>query len=202
VTSVVVSLLHSLRFARSAASRNPRAPTPAHRRPSKAPPTTSFDFGRPDAVGVALTGLAILAVGTSRRQARDSRRVAPTRLSPVLDLEKPPAHRTTRCANRRSCAHPRTVNRESPLRCAPDSRRVAEVGNLCESVDRREVHATASAPAITNVADLPHQSREPTDGRRPVRRADGHVPAAIRAGHPRTADSHRHRSTLHRLSFA
>jgi len=70
-------------------------------------------------VGVALTGLAVLAVGTSRRQARDSRRVAPTRLSPVLDLEKPPAHRTTRCANRRSCAHPRTVNRESPLGCAP-----------------------------------------------------------------------------------
>jgi len=101
----VVSPLHSLRFAlasRASASRNPRAPTPARRGPSIAPLTTSFDFGRPDAVGVALASLAPLAVGASCRQAGDRRHLASTWLSPVLDPEKPPTHRATRCASRRS----------------------------------------------------------------------------------------------------
>ena len=35
------------------------------------------------------------------------------------------------------------------------------MGDRPESVDRRQVHATASALAVTNVADLPQQSCEP-----------------------------------------
>ena len=115
--------------------------------------------------------------------------VAPARLSSVLDLEEPTAHRAPGRATRRSRPDPRAVHRESALGCAADSRGAAEVGDLGESVDRRQVHAAASAPAVTNVADLPHQPREPDHGRRPVRRADGHVPAAVRARHPRARPS-------------
>ena len=99
MASVVVSLLHSLRVSgpvpRVAAPRNPRAPTSAHGCPSIAAPTSPFDVDRPDAVGVALASLARLAAGSSHRQAGDRRRLAPTRLSALLDLEEPPAPRPT-----------------------------------------------------------------------------------------------------------
>jgi hypothetical protein len=45
-------------------------------------------------VGVAVASLARLAVGCAHRQAGDRRRLAPTQLSPLLDLEKPAAHRS------------------------------------------------------------------------------------------------------------
>ena len=44
-------------------------------------------------------------------------------------------------------------------------------------------------PPSQTLADLPHQPREPDHGRRPVRRADGHVPAAVRPRHPRARPS-------------
>ena len=147
MASVVVSLLHSLPFpvrSRVAAPRNPRAPTPAHGCQSIARSTPPLDHRRPDAVGVALASLARLAVGGSDRQTGDRRRLAPTRLWPILDVEKPPAHRTTGCASRPARPDPRAVDRESPLGCASDPRRTAEVGNRRESVDRREVHTAAS----------------------------------------------------------
>ena len=97
VSSVVVSLLHSLRFlVRSRASlhleiialRHQLAVVNRSRRPR-----LRFDGGRSNAVGVALARLARLALGGSHRQAGDGHRVASPRLSPVLDLEKPTPHR-------------------------------------------------------------------------------------------------------------
>ena len=64
---------------------------------------------------MALASLARLAVGGSDRQTGDRRRLAPTRLSPILDVEKPPAHRATGCASRPARPDPRAVDRESPL---------------------------------------------------------------------------------------
>ena len=136
-------------------------------------------------MGVALAGMARLALGPSHRQAGDRHRLAPARLSSVLDVEEPTPHRAPGRATRRSRLDSRDVHRESALGRAADSRGAAEVGNLGESIDRRQVHAAASTPAVTNVANVPHQSREPDHGRRPLRRADGHVPAAVRTRHPR-----------------
>ena len=131
-------------------------------------------------LGVALGSMARLALGPSHREAGDRHSMAPARFPAVLDLEKPAAHRTTRHASRRARADPGVVDRESALG-AP--RIHGEL--LGESVDRRQVHAAASEHAVTNVADLPHEPREPDHGRRPVRRADRHVPAALRTRHPR-----------------
>ena len=70
-----------------------------------------------------------------------------------------------------------------PLGCASNPRRTAEAGNIHQPVDRSQVHATASAPAVSNVENLPRQSRQPDHGRRPVRRADRLVHTAVTA-HP------------------
>ena len=87
--SVVVSLLHSLRFlVRSRAALH------------------------------ALAGLARLALGRSHHQARDCCRLAPARLSPVLDVEKP-----TSCGPAevppRVCALIREMSSVNPLWGAP-----------------------------------------------------------------------------------
>ena len=134
-------------------------------------------------MGRSLASLARLAVGAGHRQAGDRHRVASSRLSPVLDLEEPSAHRTTGRAGRRPRADPRAVDGESPVGGASNPRRTAEAGNTHQPVDRSQVHATASAPAVSNVENLPRQSRQPDHGRRPVRRADRLVHTAVTA-HP------------------
>jgi hypothetical protein len=176
-------------IARVAASRDSRAPTSARGGQSITPSTPPFDLGRPDAVGVALASLARLAVRCTHREAGDRRRLAPTRLSPLLDLEKPRARRTTERTGGCARVDPRAIDREPPLGCASDPRRTAEAGNFRQSVDCRQVNPTASAPAVTDVAGLPRQPQEPGDGRRPVRRADSDVPATVRTGHPRARPS-------------
>ena len=44
---------------------------------------------------------------------------------------------------------------------------------------------TAQAPAVTVVADLPGESRDPHHGRRLLRRTNGDVPIALCIRHPR-----------------
>src|SRR4029453_2302192 len=113
------------------------------------------------------------------RQAGDRPRVASARLSLVLDLEEPTAHRPPARAVRHSRSDSRVVDRESPLGRASGPWRASEAGDLGESVDRGEVHAAASTSTIANVADLPDEPREPDHGRGPLRRADDHVPLAL-----------------------
>jgi putative transposase len=132
VAPVILSLLYSLRFVvRSRASLHleilalRHQLTVVNRSRRQRPP---IDVGRPDAVGVALASLARVAVGSAHRKPGDRRRVAPTRLSPLLDLEKSPPYGTTERASRRSRADPRAVERESALGCASNPRRTAEVG--------------------------------------------------------------------------
>ena len=137
---------------------------------------------------MALSVMARVALSRTHREAGNGHRVAPARFSFVLDLEESTANGPSGCATRRSRPHSRALDGESALGGTADSRRVAEVGDLGQSVDRRHIHAAASAPAVTNVADLPYEPREPDHGRRPVRRADGHVPALfvlVMLGHDR-----------------
>ena len=163
-----------------ASPRDHRAPTPAGRRESIASLTASIDGRRPDAVGVALARVARLAVGRSHHQAGDPGRMASERISMVLDVEEPIPHRAPRCPARRARPDSPAVHGQSTLGCAADSWRAAEVGDLRKSVDRRQVRATASAPALTQLADLPRQPREPDCGRGPLGGADGHLPVAVR----------------------
>ena len=150
MSSVVASLLYSLWFmVRSRASLHLEIIALRHQLAvvqSVPPPTSPRHVGRPDVVGVALAGMARLAFGRSHRQAGNRHRVAPARLSSVLDVEEPTPHRPPDRSTRRSRPDPRTVHLEPALGCASDSRGTSEVGDLSESVDRRQVHATTSAP--------------------------------------------------------
>jgi len=123
--------------------------------------------------------MARLARGTSCRAASDGSRLASSRLSPVLDVEEPTSHGAAGRANRCPRIDSRDVHSKSTLGHTSDSRRAPQVGDLRKSVDGRDVHAAASAAAVPNVADLPHQSCEPDHGCRPVRRAHRDVPAAF-----------------------
>ena len=67
---------------------------------------------------MALAGMARLALGRAHRQAGDRHRVAPARLSSVLDLEEPTAHRAAGRATRRR-ALIRELSTANPLWGAP-----------------------------------------------------------------------------------
>jgi hypothetical protein len=90
-----------------------------------------------------------------------------------------------RCATRRSCPDWRDVHHESAVGCASDSRGAPEVGDRGESIQRGQVHAPASSSAVTNLAHVSDESREPDHGRRPFCGAIGHLPTTLRTHHPR-----------------
>ena len=80
-----------------------------------------------------LANLARLEVGCADRPAGDRRRLASTRLSPILDLEKPPAHRTTGRAGRRSRLNIQTVRTapRSPWQNAYVERVIGSIRREC-----------------------------------------------------------------------
>jgi len=63
-----------------------------------------------------------------------------------------------------------------------------------------QMHLPAAPAAVANVADLPHQSRAPDLGRRSLRRADGHVSAALCPRDPRARPSPNRTRRGHRAS--
>jgi hypothetical protein len=151
-------------------------------------------------VGLALAGVGWLALGRDHRQAGDRHHMAPARVSPVLEVEESRAERSARCVTRRTRPDPRAVHRESAVGCAPDSQRASEVGPLAKPVDGRQVHAATSTSPVTDVANVPHEPREPDHGRRPLRRADHHIQDALRARHPRARASKDRSPGRHRPS--
>src|SRR5262245_61318807 len=83
--------------------------------------------------------------GAPRRAAGHRPGMASAWVSSVLDLEEPTSHgaagRTKRCPRVDS----RDVDDEPAVGRTSDSRRAPEVGNLSESVDRRQIHAATAA---------------------------------------------------------
>ena len=73
------------------------------------------------------------------------------RLSPVLDMEEPTSHRADGRASRCPRLDSRDVHDEPVVGRTSDSRRAPEVGNLSESVDRRQIHAAAVTTPVANV---------------------------------------------------
>src|SRR4030095_11729926 len=136
--------------------------------------------------------MARLARGTPCRAASNGAGLASTRLSPVLDVEEPTSHRTAANASRRPRIDSRNVHSEPALGCTSNLWRAPEVGNLSKSIDHRQIHAQAATAAVANVADLSHESCKPDQGRRSVRRADAHVPAALRTCPARARPSTNH----------
>ena len=149
---------------------------------------------------MAVAALARLARGAPRRAASNGARLASSRLSPVLDMEEPTSHRADGRASRCPRLDSRDVHDEPVVGRTSDSRRAPEVGNLSESVDRRQIHAAAATTAVANVADLLHQSREPDHGCGPVRGAHGHFSAALCPRDPRTRPSTDRPCRCHRSS--
>ena len=111
------------------------------------------------------------------------------RLSPVLGMEGPTSRRAAGRASRCPRVDSRDVHDEPVVGRTSDSRRAPEVGHLGESVDRRQIHAAAATTTVANVADLPHQSREPDHGGGSVRGAHGHLSAALCPRDPRPRPS-------------
>jgi hypothetical protein len=108
VVSVVVSLAYSLRLViRSRASLHLEIIALRHQlavvKPTP-PPASSPNVDRSAVLGVALAGMVRLAHVRPDYQAGDRHRLAPPRLSPVLELEESSAHRSAGCTSRR--AHP------------------------------------------------------------------------------------------------
>ena len=62
--------------------------------------------------------------------------------------------------------------------------RAAETWYRHRPVDCRQVHVTASRPSLSGLAGFPAQSHRPHRRHRSVRRSDGRVQTALRAGHP------------------
>ena len=84
--------------------------------------------------------------------------------------------------------------------CPSDARRAPEVGDRGESIDRGQIHATAFASTVPDLAHLSDQSRKPDHGRRPFRRADGHLPAPLRPHRARARPSTTRARGSHRAS--
>jgi hypothetical protein len=127
----VVSLAYSVRLvirSRASLPGNYRAPTPAGCRQPIAAAKTAAQSCRATAVGVAVAGMARLAHGRPHCQAGDRPRMAPPRVSPVLDLEESRTPWAAGCASRRAHPDPRAVDRESALGCAAASLELLKLG--------------------------------------------------------------------------
>jgi hypothetical protein len=71
------------------------------------------------------------------------------------------------------------VDANPALGSATSSRRAGEIGTGGVSGERREIHASPVHSAVANLAHVPRESRPPDRGRRLLRRADRHLPAAV-----------------------
>ena len=130
--------------------------------------------------------------------AGDSHRVAPSRSSPVLDLEEPTSHGSATCPAGGSGSDSHYVADQSAVGCASHPRRTGECGRRRVSGHRGEVHDPPPSAAIPNLEDVPGEPRRTNHGRRLLRGTDGHVPPALRPGHRRSRASTRRAYRRHR----
>ena len=92
------------------------------------------------------------------------------------------------------------VGSKSLVGRATNPRRTLEAGHRRQSSHRGEVHDPASATAVADLADVPHQSHRANHGRRFLRRAHRHLSTAVRAGHPGPSAPARRARRRHRPS--
>jgi hypothetical protein len=110
--------------------------------------------------------------------------MAQPRVAALLEVEEPtPTGSTGRFARRPpidSCHG----GDQPVVGCAAHSRRTPETRHRRQSGHGREIHAPAPTTALSEVADVSHESGRSNRRGRLLRRADGHVSTPFRAGHP------------------
>jgi hypothetical protein len=146
----------------------------------------------PLALDGALERVDRVARSARHRDTGDGDRVAPPRLSVVLDMEEPPAHRPTDRARRRARADSDDVADEPAMGRASNPRRTPETRNRRQSVHGCERHGPPSTSAVADVAHVLGEPRRTDHGRGCLCGADRDGPPPVRLGDPgpRTA-SHR-----------
>jgi hypothetical protein len=82
----------------------------------------------------------------------------------VWEVEESTAQRTVWYTTRRTRPDPRAVHRESALGRRPGSTGAAEVRRLGKPVDCCQVHAATATTTVTDVPNVPDESREPDHG--------------------------------------
>ena len=130
-------------------------------------------------------------VGASHRQAGHGGGLAPTRLSPVLDVEEPPAHGTTERASGRARLDPGTVDGESPRGAPRIHGELQKLGiAVSQSTVAKFMRRHPRPPSQTWRTFLANHASQ-------IMAADlfvvpGDIPAAVRAGHPWARPSANH----------
>ena len=170
-------------FASCPATRDSRLATPLH---------VLERCARPGCRSADLTGCSGCCclesgrggVTPSSSSTRNRRRLAPAALPARLGPEEP-ARRQTGAVVRRSHPDPFDVGGQSAVGCTANPRRALEARNRRQSIYGREVHGPTAKATVSDVAYLPRQPCDATDGGGLLRRADGDVPAVVRAGHSR-----------------
>src|SRR5262245_36761853 len=95
-------------------------------------------------------------------------------------MEEPTTSRATNRVDGRAWADSNNVRGQPALGRTAHSRRAVETRHRGVSGQRGEVHGSASPPAVTNVADLPPESRRADRGGGLLRRANRDVSPVVR----------------------
>ena len=100
---------------------------------------------------------------------------------------------STRHASGRPCIDSPDVEGKSALGRAENPRRTLKTRRRRQSSDRGQIHGSPPAPAVPDLADIPHQSRRPDRGRRFLRRPHRRLSTAVRV----IILAHRRRRVVH-----
>src|SRR2546422_1430679 len=123
--------------------------------------TATADGDGPDLLGRAVEALEEFPGLFAGGVARDCGSVAPSGLQALLGMEESTPMGSARDWEGTAGSDSADEPRESALGCAEDPRRAVEAGSDGLASDGFEVHAPASAPAVTGAA---HVSDEPRQG--------------------------------------
>src|SRR2546425_1505271 len=137
-----------------------RTPTTS-RRVEGAPAAPTADVDGPALLGRAVEAVEELAQFSAGGAARDTGAVAPPGLQALLGMEESTPTGSARDWDGSAGSHSADEPRQSSLGSTPNPRRAVEAGSDGLASDGFEVHAPASAAAVTGVA---HVSDEPRQG--------------------------------------
>ena len=138
------------------ARREPGTPSSASCAAARAPkPSSAIAILRPTRLGLALQNLVQLALRPVHCETRDRHRLAPPRLSAVLEMEKQSSSGSTVGADRSPKPDPNhefsesTLGRTSPSWGTPETRHPPRASDSCQ------VHGSPPQATLANLEDLP-----------------------------------------------
>src|SRR6267142_5764283 len=135
----------------------------ATRRVEGARAAAAADADGPDLLGSVVEGVDELAAYAAGGAAGDGGWLAPAGISTVLGMEESTPMGSARDWEGTAGSDSADEPRESALGCAEDPRRAVEAGPDGLASDGFEVHAPASAAAVTGVAPVSDEPRQGSD---------------------------------------